>query len=61
MSKFCYEEGELQFADCQCEFCIYYNNGARSEECPVELLDKIKGNEILCPKMKEQSNFDLDL
>ena len=41
MSKFCYEEGEIRFADCQCEFCIYYNNGERSSECPKELLDKI--------------------
>ncbi len=42
MSKFCYEEGEIRFADCQCEFCVYYNNGERSSECPKDLLDKIK-------------------
>ena len=50
MSKFCYEEGEIRFADCQCEFCVYYNNGERSSECPKDLLDKIKSNEIRFPK-----------
>ena len=44
MSKFCYEEGEIRFADCQCEFCVYYNNGERSSECPKDLLDKIESN-----------------
>lgn len=57
MSKFNYEEGELQIADCQCEFCLLYNNGARSTECPTELLEQIKANTILCPKMKEDSIF----
>lgn len=58
MSKFCYEEGEIHFADCQCEFCVYYNNGERSSECPKDLLDKIKSNEIRCPKLKDPTAFD---
>lgn len=60
MSKFCYEEGEIRLADCQCEFCIYSNNGERSEECPIELLDKIKSNEIRCPKLKDPAAFDFE-
>ena len=61
MSKFCYEEGEIRFADCQCEFCIYYNNGERSKECPIELLDKIKSNEIRCPNGLLESAHDIFL
>lgn len=57
MSKYNYEEGELQFADCQCEFCLLYNNGERSEECPMELLEQIEANLIRCPKLKEDSIF----
>ena len=26
MSKFCYEEGEIRFADCQCEFITITEN-----------------------------------
>lgn len=61
MSKFCYEDGEIQFVDCQCELCIYYNNGARSAECPNELLDRIAANEILCPSIKEPTGNSLAL
>lgn len=61
MSKFCYEEGELQFVECQCELCIYYNSGAQSTECPTELLGKIKTNEILCPNIKEPTVYDLEI
>lgn len=58
MSKFCYEEAEIRFADCQCEFCVYYNNGERSDECPKELLARIKNNEIRCTKIKDSAAFD---
>ena len=54
MSKFCYEGNELRMADCQCEFCAYYNNGKRSEVCPDNLLESIIKNEILCPEMKDK-------
>ena len=59
--KFTYHEGEIQFADCQCEFCIYYNNGLRSENCPIELLDKIINDEIKCPNIKDPNAFDWDM
>lgn len=58
MSKFCYEEGELQFADNQCQLCVRYNGGERSEECPKEELEKIINNEILCPMLNQGSIFD---
>lgn len=60
MSKFCYEEGELEIADCQCDFCMFYNDGKRNEICPTDILEKIESNEVLCPNMKGQSFFDLD-
>lgn len=59
MSKFCYEENELKIAECQCEWCVHYNDGNRSEVCPSDLLEKIINNEILCPKMKQKSVLDL--
>lgn len=61
MSKFCYESGEIQLVDCQCELCTYYNGGGGSEECPKELLEKIKKNELLCPKLKELPVCDFEL
>lgn len=61
MSKFCYEDGEVQVTNCQCELCIYYNNGTRSAECPTELLERIKLNEILCPNIKEPTTYNLEM
>lgn len=58
MSKFCYEEGELEVADCQCELCIHYNGGARDEVCPREQLDQIIQNLIFCPKLERHSLLD---
>ncbi len=58
--KFTYHEGEIQFVDCQCEFCVYYNNGLRSENCPIGLLDKIINNEIKCPNLKDLNAFEWD-
>ena len=58
MGKFEYEkEGELTFGECQCDFCVYFNNGKRSEICPKELLEKIEKDEIKCPKLKQESIF----
>lgn len=58
-NKFVYhEEGELEIADCQCEFCLLYQGGQHSSDCPVELLDAITRNEVLCPNMKTGSILD---
>ena len=60
MSKFCYEEGEIELVECQCELCVYYNDGARSEVCPKEQLDEIIHNTIFCPNLKEKTFFEFD-
>lgn len=60
MSKFSYEKGELNIANCQCEWCIHYNSGKRSEECPKDLLDDIKSNKIVCPNLVDPTEIDLD-
>lgn len=55
MDKFIYEnKGEIEFSDCQCEFCIHYNNGQRDEKCPKDLLNKIVTNEIWCPDLEQE-------
>ena len=56
--KFTYYEGEIKIVDCQCELCNHYNNGKRSDVCPVELLDKIIINEISCPVSAEENSFE---
>lgn len=56
--KFTYQEGDIKIVDCQCELCNHYNNGKRSDVCPVELLDKIIINEISCPVSAEENSFE---
>lgn len=41
-----------------CEICSHYNNGKRSDECPKDLLDKIKGNEMKCPNFENEHSFE---
>ena len=57
MSKFSWEEGEIDVVDCLCELCANYNNGKRSKVCPKDLLDKIKTNKIICPVFDNQNNM----
>lgn len=56
--KFTYQEGDIKIVDCICELCSHYNNGKRSDVCPVELLDKIIINEIRCPIFDEENSFE---
>lgn len=56
--KFVYHEGDIKIVDCICELCTHYNNGKRSDECPVDLLDKIKNNEIKCPIFDNAHSFE---
>lgn len=56
--KFTYYEGDIKIVDCICELCSHYNDGKRSNECPVELLDKIIINEIRCPVYAEENSFE---
>lgn len=56
--KFTYQEGNIKIVDCICELCCHYNNGKRSNECPTDLLDKIKNNEIRCPVFDEENSFE---
>ena len=60
MSKFCYEEGEINIVECQCELCLHYNDGKRSEVCPTTQLDEIVKNMICCPSIKKRTYFDLE-
>lgn len=56
--KFTYQEGEIKIVNCICELCSHFNNGKRSIECPTNLLDKIKNNEIRCPVFDEENSFE---
>lgn len=56
--KFTYYEGDIKIVDCICELCSHYNNGKRSNECPKDLLDKIKNNEIICPFLYDENSFE---
>ncbi|MCR4792858.1 MAG: hypothetical protein K5871_08910 [Lachnospiraceae bacterium] len=58
MSKFCYEKGELQVASSQCELCKYYNNGERSDVCPMDQIEDITKNVYKCPKFHMPSILD---
>lgn len=60
MDKFTYEEGELNISDCQCDWCVHYNSGKRSDACPKELLDDILNNKIVCPNLEDPNSIDLD-
>ena len=58
MSKFSYEENELNIISCQCELCVYYNGGTYSKICPLEIIEKITDNNIICPKLNiEEDDF----
>ena len=50
-------EGEFKFLNSICEVCVNYNNGKRSDKCPLDLLDKINNNEINCPNFKKEDLF----
>lgn len=57
--KFVYqEEGELYWIECQCEECIYYNDGKFSEHCPTDKLEEIQNNNCSCNNRKFFSNLD---
>lgn len=56
--KFVYHEGDIKIVDYICELCTHYNNGNRSDECPIDLLDKIKNNEIKCPIFDNAHSFE---
>lgn len=58
--KFTYHEGELVFYDFPCQVCSYYNNGDRSDKCPMDLIDKIVNYEIKCPNFHDKNAFDWD-
>ncbi|MCR5048170.1 MAG: hypothetical protein K6A37_04325 [Saccharofermentans sp.] len=60
MSKFSYEKDELEIANCQCEWCVHYNSGTRSDVCPKELLDEIISNKVQCPKFEDPNAIDWD-
>ena len=36
----------------------YYNNGDRSDKCPMDLIDKIVNYEIKCPNFHDKKAFD---
>lgn len=56
--RFTYHEGEIKIVDSLCELCSHYNNGKRSDECPKDLIDKIKNNEIKCPNFEDEYSFE---
>ena len=60
MRNFCYEEGDIKIVDCQCELCLHYNEGKRSEECPTAQIEEIQKNMVRCPKMKRKTYFEFD-
>lgn len=48
---------ELQIGNSQCDFCIYYNKGKRTDICPSKQLDAIINDEIKCPHYKDSNIF----
>lgn len=51
-TKFVWQEGEIEIFDSQCNLCEYYNEGKRSDICPMDLLDDILKARIKCPNLK---------
>ena len=61
MKRFCYSAGEIEFADTQCDLCIYQISG---EEKSCQKFEN-KPNEILlnekkCPYVRSAKYVDLD-
>ena len=50
-------KGEFKILKSICEVCANYNDGKRNNECPLNLIDKIENNEIVCPNFKKEDLF----
>ena len=60
--KFIYkDENEIVISNNQCELCFHYNDGKRSNICPIELLNQIINNDILCPKLLDKQQLNIGL